>query len=211
MPKQAKKYPPEVLAEAHRMATSTMTGMVYEYKLDKADKDDDMLGITYVGQSGEPSMAPDDALIDRDKKHVREATSHPNKPFSRFINDYGKAAFTGPRVIAKARGKRLDIMMWLDEKEDQVIVARGGPWRSGSYGAAQTLNAKRGGQGDPFTRLCGLASRKVGGAGRWRRDCEHSGCTKSAAGATAFCVAHGGGKRCVVLDDSSDDDDIVVL
>ena len=171
MPTRAKQYSPEVLAEARRMANSTMTGQIYEYKLVEADEDDEMLGITYVGQNGEPSMDPDSALTDRDKKHAREATSHPNKPFSRAMNSYGKAAFAGPCVIAKTKGKRLHVMSWLDEKEDKEIVARGGPWRDGSYGTAQTLNAKRGGQGDPFRRLCGLAARKLkcGGGGI----CEH--------------------------------------
>jgi hypothetical protein len=26
--------------------------------------------------------------------------------------------------------------------------------------------------------------------------CEHEGCTKSGAGSTSYCIAHGGGKRC---------------
>lgn len=198
MPTRAKQYSPEVLAEAQRMANSTMTGLVYEYKLVEADEDDKMLGITYVGQNGEPSMAPDAALVDRDKKHAREAISHPNKPFSRAISSYGKAAFDGPRVIAKAKGKRLNVMMWLDENEDKEIVARGGPWRDGSYGAAQTLNAKRGGQGDPFTRLCGLAERKLKGGPRVTPPCEHpGGCKKQARhGGLPFCKAHGGGVLC---------------
>ena len=170
MPARRQPYSPEVRAEARRMGNSTMTGQIYEYKLFGADADDIMLGITYVGQNGEPSMAPDDALVDRDKKHTREARSHPNKPFSRYINSYGKAAFGAPRVIAKATGKRLRIMLWLDETEIKAIVARGGTWRDGSYGAAQTLNAKRGGQGDPFRRLCGLAARKLKAGAR---ACEH--------------------------------------
>ena len=202
MPTRAKQYSPEVRAEAQRMANSTMTGLIYEYKLVEADEDDEMLGITYVGQNGEPSMAPDAALVDRDKKHAREATSHPNKPFSRAINSYGKAAFNGPRVIAKAKGKRLQVMMWLDEKEDKEIVARGGPWRDGSYGAAQTLNAKRGGQGDPFIRLCGLAHRKLKAGPRLEPQCEHpGGCKKQPQhGGLPFCASHGGGARCSAPD-----------
>ena len=198
MPTHAKQYSPEVRAEARRMANSTMTGLIYEYELVEADEDDEMLGITYVGQSGEPSMAPGAALTDRDKKHAREATSNPNKPFSRAINSYGKAAFAGPRVIAKAKGKRLQVMMWLDEKEDKEIVARGGPWRDGSYGAAQTLNAKRGGQGDPFIRLCGLAHRKLKAGSRSKPKCEHKdGCSKQIfPGGLPFCRAHGGGAPC---------------
>ena len=67
------------------MANSTMTGLIYEYKLVEADEDDEMLGITYVGQNGEPSMAPGAAPTDRDKKHARGATSHPNKTLLRLI------------------------------------------------------------------------------------------------------------------------------
>ena len=79
MPTRAKQYSPEVLAEAHRMANSTATAMVYEYELVDAPVGDNLLGITYVGQSCEPCMAPNAALIDRDQKHVREAKSHPCK------------------------------------------------------------------------------------------------------------------------------------
>ena len=202
MPTRTKQYSPEVLAEAQRMANSTATAMVYEYELVDAPVGDNLLGITYVGQSCEPCMAPDAALIDRDKKHAREATSHPNKPFSRAINSYGKAAFNGPRAIAKAKGKRLNVMMWLDEKEDKEIVARGGSWRDGSYGAAQTLNAKRGGQGDPFIRLCGLAHRKLKAGPRCMPQCEHpGGCKKQARpGGLPFCASHGGGARCSAPD-----------
>ena len=33
MPTRAKQYSPEVLAEARRMANSTMTGQIYEYEV----------------------------------------------------------------------------------------------------------------------------------------------------------------------------------
>ena len=198
MPTRAKQYSPEVLAEAQRMANSTATAMVYEYELVDAPVGDNLLGITYVGQSCEPCMAPDAALIDRDQKHVREAKSHPNKPFSRAINSYGKTAIKGPHVIAKTKGKRLAAMEWANEKECQLIVARGGKWRDGSYGAAQTLNEKPGGQGDPWIRLCGIAHRKLKAGPRCRPQCEHpGGCKKQAVyGGLPFCRAHGGGALC---------------
>jgi len=175
MPTRTKQYSPEVLAEAQRMANSTATAMVYEYELVDAPVGDNLLGITYVGQSCEPCMAPDAALIDRDQKHVREAKSHPNKPFSRAINSYGKTAIKGPHVIAKTKGKRLAAMEWANEKECQLIVARGGKWRDGSCGAAQTLNEKPGGQGDPWIRLCSIAHRKLKAGPRVRPQCEHPG------------------------------------
>ena len=84
------------------MANSTVTGWLYEYELVGAPADDPMLGIKYVGQSCEPSLPPDLALDDRDKKHLREAKSHPNKPISRVINSYGKAALKGPIRKKKA-------------------------------------------------------------------------------------------------------------
>ena len=198
MPTRTKQYSPEVLAEAQRMANSTATAMVYEYELVDAPVGDNLLGITYVGQSCEPCMAPDAALIDRDQKHVREAKSHPNKPFSRAINSYGKTAIKGPRVIAKAKGKRLAAMEWANEKECQLIVARGGKWRDGSCGAAQTLNEKPGGQGDPWIRLCSIAHRKLKAGPRCKPQCEHKdGCSKQARpGGLPFCRAHGGGARC---------------
>jgi hypothetical protein len=160
---------PEVRAEARRMAASTVTAMVYEYVLTGAPAGDNQAGITFIGQSVEPCMAPPAALLDRDTKHAREAQSHPNKPFSRAINTYGKAAFNhgkGPCVLTKVTAKRLAAMAWANEKESELIVARGGPWRDGSYGAAQTLNAKRGGQGDPWRVLCGIAKHKLKARGK---------------------------------------------
>ena len=198
MPTQVKQYSPEVIAEAKRMANSTVTGWLYEYELVGAPADDPMLGIKYVGQSCEPSLPPNLALDDRDKKHIREAKSHPNKPISRVVNNYGKAALKGPIPKKKAKCKRINVMMFLDEHEDKRIMELGGPWRDGSYGNAQTLNAKRGGQGDPFTRLCGLAERKLKAGPRVKPKCEHKdGCSKQIVyGGLPFCRVHGGGAPC---------------
>ena len=63
-----------------------------------------------------------------------------------------KTAIKGPRVIAKTKCKRLAAMQWANEKECQLIKARGGKWRDGSYGAAQTLNEKPGGRTKYHTR-----------------------------------------------------------
>jgi hypothetical protein len=182
MPTQAKRYSPEVIAEAKRMANSRVTGCLYEYELVGALADDPMLGIKYVGQNCGPSLPPDEALVDRHKKHIREAKSCPNKPFSRFINSYGEAAFEGPIPVKTPKGKRIEVMMFLDEQEDKRIMELGGPWRDGSYGNTQTLNKKRGGQGDPFTVLCGLAGRKLKADlashcehGRQRSQCKECG------------------------------------
>ena len=143
------------------MANSRVTGCLYEYELVGALADDPMLGIKYVGQNCGPSLPPDEALVDRHKKHIREAKSCPNKPISRFINSYGEAALRGPIPVKTPKGKRIEVMMFLDEQEDKRIMELGGPWRDGSHGNTQTLNKKRGGQGDPFTVLCGLAGRKL--------------------------------------------------
>ena len=85
-----KKYSPEVIKLAKRMANSKVTGFIYEYELTGAPADDPLHGIKYVGQSCEPSVPPDEALDDRDKKHVREAKSHPRKPLSRVINTFAR-------------------------------------------------------------------------------------------------------------------------
>ena len=72
----------------------------------------------------------------------------------------------GPCVLTKVTAKRLAAMAWANEKESELIVARGGPWRDGSHGTAQTLNAKRGGQGDPWRVLCGIAKHKLKARGK---------------------------------------------
>ena len=59
----------------------------------------------------------------------------------------------GPCVLTQVTAKRLATMAWANEKESELIITRGGPWRDGSYGTAQALNAKRGGQGDPWRVL----------------------------------------------------------
>ena len=48
MATHAKQYSPEVLAEARRMATSSVTAMVYEYVLTGAPAGDNQAGISYV-------------------------------------------------------------------------------------------------------------------------------------------------------------------
>ena len=96
------------------------------------------------------------------------ARHHASTPTARQRSSFNHGE--GPRVVARAKGKRLEAMAWANEKESELIVARGGSWRDGSHGAAQTLNAKRGGQGDPWNVLCGIASRKSNMA---PATCEH--------------------------------------
>lgn len=51
-----------------------------------------------------------------------------------------------------------------DAIQDLLIKARGGTWRGDGYGASQTLNEQKGGQGDPWTTLCGLALQRANAA-----------------------------------------------